>query len=215
MVRELDALAREAGLTLPWIEQLAADIFVGTFSAKFLAAAKIAAELLDGTLYARYYRIDYPAIARIDDLRLLGGDRGPSVSDTFDALCRERTGVAPARASVAHNGMVIEQAQILTTRNLATLVREVEVRPAASWVALAEQALRTAVREHDRRRAAAGWRQMVFFLSLTAEDEQRAFADRMAGPARRLAPELAALVDAAGPPFVGWRMAVPRANGNG
>jgi hypothetical protein len=42
LIHELDALATAAALDLPWVEELAADIFMGAFSAKFPAAAKIA-----------------------------------------------------------------------------------------------------------------------------------------------------------------------------
>jgi hypothetical protein len=39
LVRELAALGREAGEDLPWVEELAADIFMGRFSVKYLHAA--------------------------------------------------------------------------------------------------------------------------------------------------------------------------------
>ena len=49
LVRELAALSREAGLPLPWVEELAADIFDGRLVVKYLAAAQLAGELLAGT----------------------------------------------------------------------------------------------------------------------------------------------------------------------
>ncbi|MGW4704179.1 hypothetical protein, partial [Streptomyces sp. NPDC004285] len=60
LVRELGVLAGRAGLDAPLVEELAADIFMGTFSPKFQSAAAVAAELLGGgSLYERYYGIDY------------------------------------------------------------------------------------------------------------------------------------------------------------
>jgi hypothetical protein len=119
LVRELAALARQAGLDLPWVEELAADIFMGTFSAKFLAAAKVAAQLLRGSLYQRYYGIDADAILSLPDA---SRERwGVKTSAEFDELCRQRAGVPERGWSVAANGMVIEQAQIPTTRNLAVV----------------------------------------------------------------------------------------------
>ena len=126
LVRELSALAREAGAELPWVEELAADIFMGRFSAKFLRAAHLAGELLAGSLYARYYDIDYAALPVPDE----PGKRGSS-SAAFDALCRSRAGAPRGHGPVAANGMVIEQAQILTTHNLATLAHAVGVTPPA------------------------------------------------------------------------------------
>ncbi len=62
LVRELGVLARSCDLGAPFVEELAADIFMGAFGPKFLTAARIAGELLGGTLYERYYGIDYAAI---------------------------------------------------------------------------------------------------------------------------------------------------------
>lgn len=62
LVRELGVLARQAELDAPFVEELAADIFTGTFTPKYLAAARAAADLLGGTLYERYYAIDYAAV---------------------------------------------------------------------------------------------------------------------------------------------------------
>ncbi|WP_235079289.1 hypothetical protein [Amycolatopsis orientalis] len=55
LVRELGALAKQAGLPMPLVEEVAADIFMGTFTAKWRAAAEITSRTMAGTLYARYY----------------------------------------------------------------------------------------------------------------------------------------------------------------
>jgi hypothetical protein len=55
LVSEMSALAAQAALPLPLTEEVAADIFTGTFTTKWNEAAAAASSLLDGTLYARYY----------------------------------------------------------------------------------------------------------------------------------------------------------------
>jgi hypothetical protein len=84
LVRELSTLGQEAGDDLPWVEELAADIFMGRFSGKYLRAAQLAGQLLTDSLYAHYYDIDYPALTAIT----VTGRRGPDAasSDAFDAL---------------------------------------------------------------------------------------------------------------------------------
>lgn len=180
LVGELDTLARQAGLTIPLVEEIAADIFVGAFSTKFLWAAQLAAQVLAGTLYERYYGIDYQEIRDIEP------GAGTPTSVTFAALCQRRAGAAPTSYSAAANGMVIEQAQILTTHNLAALVGSVGVVPASGWDALARRCLRATLtlvsRIHHNpyplgmvKDAAYAWRQMLFFLSLTEVRDQREF----------------------------------------
>jgi hypothetical protein len=75
LVRELAALGREAGEDLPWVEELAADIFMGRFSAKYLRAAQLAGHLLADSLYARYYDIDYAALPAVTQSAATGGRR--------------------------------------------------------------------------------------------------------------------------------------------
>ncbi|WP_250001675.1 hypothetical protein [Actinoplanes sp. M2I2] len=167
LVRELAALSRAADLDLPWVEELAADIFMGRFSPKFLRAAHLAGELLAGSLYARYYDIDFAALPAPGD-----------GSAAFDALCHVRAAVPRGhRGSVAGNGMVIEQAQILTTHNLATLVRPVGVSPTRGWAEQARRTFATVLKSAERierhprplplvKDIAYAWRHLVFFLSL-------------------------------------------------
>jgi hypothetical protein len=171
LVRELGVLARQSDVDAPLVEELAADIFMGTFSPKFLKAARIAGELLRGTLYERYYGIDYNAI---HNLTVAG----------LAQLCAERAGETSRSWSVASNGKVIEQAQILTTHNLATLVHQVGIAPEPGWADLARRCFgtvcRLTARVQDNPRplgtikdAAYAWRQMLFHLSLCPPAEQR------------------------------------------
>ncbi|GAA1438668.1 transcriptional regulator [Nocardiopsis tropica] len=206
LVREFNAVSRSAGLDLPWLEELAADIFTGEFAPKFLRAAKAAAALVEGTAYARYYDIDCAGVLALEEAPPAGSaDR----TSPFALLCAERAGLRGA--GVASSGTVIEQAQILTTHNLATLVGA-GAAPAAGWADLAWRAHALAVAAVERlplvgtprghvRSAAFSWRQAVFFLSLCPVPEQREAVARMEEslPARprhtreRMAPVVAGL----------------------
>jgi hypothetical protein len=186
-VTELDALAREAGVPLPLVEELAADIFMGTFSARFLAAAKLAGRLLEGSLYARYFGIDYERILALDDVERRHAHAAPT-SPGFDAYCMARAGKPSRRWSVAANGTVIEQAQVLTTHNLAALTGPFGVGEALTidWPSVARRSFARQLVLADRLRAnrrplrmvkdlAYGWRQTIFFLSRMRADEVEAF----------------------------------------
>lgn len=188
LVRELAVLARQAELGAPLVEELAADIFMGTFSSKFMVAARVAAELLSGgSLYERYYAVDYAAVREVAVTEAADASRRthpPRTSPGFTRLCFDRAGVPDSGSwSVAGNGKVIEQAQILTTHNLATLVRRVGVGPATGWEDLARRSFTTVCRLTTRvagnprplstiKGAAYAWRQMIFHLSLCTPDEQ-------------------------------------------
>lgn len=189
LITELDALARSAGLSLPWVEELAADIFTGTFTGKFVEASKVAADLLDGRLYSRYYGIDWAPLRAVGEVK----DRwGRSTAPGFAELCALRAGPRQGPGSwVAKNGMVLEQQQILTTHNLALLLGPLGLRARLQphLGALARRCLRWIGQQlalprptvHDRLRmvknVAYAWRQMVFFLSFVEPDELAAVLD--------------------------------------
>src|SRR3712207_9429595 len=108
LLQEIRSLAEGAGLSLPIVDEVAADIFMGTFTEKYLRAAQHAGALLAGTLYERYYDISYARIQQIDDVTT--SRYGASISPAFARLCFERAGALPAggRGSVARNGKGIE-----------------------------------------------------------------------------------------------------------
>ncbi|MFJ6783351.1 hypothetical protein [Streptomyces yangpuensis] len=216
LVREMSHLARQADLSAPFTEELAADIFMGTFSPKFLTAARTTADLLEDSLYPRYYGIDCAAVRSMAVVHAadgLGRTRPARTAPAFDRLCGERAGTDTARSwSPAGNGTVIEQAQILTTHNLAVLVRHAGIAPEAGWEALTEKGFtavcRLVARIHGHPRplgtikdAAYAWRQTLFFLSLCPPGRQAALVQRMAAEAAgqpwhtaaRLAPVIAGL----------------------
>jgi hypothetical protein len=96
LVRELAALGREAGEDLPWVEELAADVFMGRFSAKYLRAAQLAGRLLAGSLYARCYDIDYSALPAITETGRRERGRRPAVRRSMRCAAG-----APVRWAVA------------------------------------------------------------------------------------------------------------------
>lgn len=206
LVSELRAVTRLAGIQLPLVEELAADIFMGSFTPKFLQAAKLAARLLDGSLYERYYDIDYRRIVVIDDLTK--NQWGVHSSKAFNDLCLERAEYRKDDFSVARNGKAIEQAQILTTHNLATTLgpfgigeyvhldfTDLSARCAEAAIKLAARAC---VPGNDSplksvKNAAYAWRQMIFFLSMLDAEAQSQAVNTVGqridcvshGPARR------------------------------
>lgn len=220
LVRELNGLAGTASSPVRFVEELAADIFMRDFSAKFVRAAKVAAELLSDGLYTRYYGIDTARVLALDEKHDPAG---------FAALCVERA--HDPEWSVPGNGTIIEQAQILTTHNLAALTLS-GARPADGWVEAARRAHLHTVRLVETlpkvfdvlahvKNAAFAWRQTVFLLSLCPLEEQRAslkwmshLSERQPAHVRaRLAPALAGLraVVEGRPPdsdggtvFLGW-----------
>ncbi len=186
LLQELSALAKGADLKLPLVEEIAADIFMGAFSMKFLEAAQTAARLLRGTLYERYYGIPTELILQLDDReKKWGKDASPG----FAALCTERAGAKGEGSWVARNGTILEQAQILTTHNLAVLFDGLglleTLRPSLPY--LARQCFRWGGRQQTMKvdhwkarlqmvkNTAYAWRQMVFFLSFLDRPAQEAF----------------------------------------
>jgi len=190
LLQELRQMAQTAGLDLPLVEELAVDIFMGRFTPKFEDAARHAAELLEGSLYARYYNIDYAALRT-----QLGSS--PSEKPTrrrkwiirpanpaLAELCASRAGVSSGFGSTVRNGMIIEQQQILTTQNLAVLFSGLHLADALGdriddlpwrcflWVCDRQQ---VKVANHHARliqlkNAAYAWRQMIFYLSLMSPE---------------------------------------------
>ncbi len=173
LVTELSALAAAAAVELPLVEELAADIFMGSFTVKFAEAAKIAARLLEGSLYHRYFGIEASQIAA---LPVPTG----KTADAFATLCERRAQPATGYG-VARNGKVIEQCQILTTHNLGVLFDRLALRDsfAPHVRAAAEQCFTYVVRQlrmaGDYRQqlvrvknTAYAWRQMVFYLSFVS-----------------------------------------------
>jgi hypothetical protein len=148
-------------------------------------------------------------------IAMTGTADGSAPSQPFSVLCAQRAhGQAAGGWSVARNGMVIEQSQILTTHNMAPLVvgLGLEGELAAQAGELARRAFDWAVATEGRsdgawhhrlrrvKNAAYAWRQMVFFLAWMAPEAQAAFcawAEERVGEAQglqeRFAPALRGL----------------------
>jgi hypothetical protein len=179
LISEMSTLATQAGLSLPLVEEVAADIFMGTFTEKWARAAVVASTSLRGTLYARYYTLPDPLPA------------------DFAALCaarsaEARTGSEPG-SFVAVNGTILEQSQILTTCNLAALTESLHLHDQLTRLApaLADRAFVWLVHRlqqpptHRRaqlqsvKNAAFAWRQALYFLSLCEPSVHAAAMDRL------------------------------------
>lgn len=162
----------------PFLEELASDIFMGGFSDKYAKAARDAAPLLEGSAYARYY--DVGPVTDVVTGKALG------------VLCYDRVDKHGKGSHIARNGAAIEQAQILTTHNLALLASfGVEPSDGDAWDSWASGAwhqvvlsLRRAAKSYANHRytralaytkdAAYALRQALFFLVQAgdgAEDE--------------------------------------------
>ncbi|WP_410611713.1 hypothetical protein [Amycolatopsis sp. lyj-109] len=203
LLRELGALAKQAGRPMPLLEELAADIFVGTFTEKWRTAAAATGRIMAGTLYARYYDLPDESRWAAPRRRLFG-----RTADDFAAVCEARAG--RRRRSVAGNGMVIEQSQILTTHNLAVLTETLGLGPRLAGPERAGQVFTWVVRhlggQHHWNRqlvknVAYAWRQALFFLSFCEPDEQRAAVARLgelvtqAGLEERFGPAVTGLAE--------------------
>ncbi len=186
LVQEMGALARSADLKLPLVEEIAADIFMGTFTMKWAEAARIAADAMQNTLYARYY--DLPTAAAMSEPRAPTTHWGKGTADAFAMRCKERASEAGTTGGsrVAGNGAILEQSQILTTHNLAVLMNGLGLTESLRALApsLVERTLRWIVRRQHQsigrfiarlqmlKNTAYAWRQAIFFLSLCSEEVQ-------------------------------------------
>ncbi|MDO9346165.1 MAG: hypothetical protein Q7T99_22105 [Pseudomonas sp.] len=182
LLQEFGALADSADLDLPFVEEVAADIFMGKFSTKFADTARRAGRVIAGSLYARYYAIDTDELA---SLEIRGRRRARVASEAFASLCAKRAGAKLGTWHPATNGTILEQQQILTTQNLALLFDELGLKGLLStrlggmaqasfeWVCKRQQ-MHT-VLYHARlimlKNTAYAWRQMVFYLAMLEEHE--------------------------------------------
>lgn len=183
LLQEIRALCERADVKVPIVEEIAADIFMGEFTEKYLQAAQHAAMLLRGSLYERYYGVPYARVLKLA-VTPPARKKAPAQAKELYALCCELAAegkVGPR--SVARNGRILEQEQIVTTHNLATLTQALglgeSLRPewpelarrCFTWICKEQQRPFThfRLRLHMRKNTAYAFRQMIFFLSLCAE----------------------------------------------
>ncbi|ALG08154.1 hypothetical protein [Kibdelosporangium phytohabitans] len=188
LVAELGALTGRAGLKLPLVEEVAADIFMGRFTRKWQDAALVASRTMAGTLYSDYY--DLPGESTWTGERKTTWWNRRRTADVFGELCERRAREAglPKWRSTAGNGAIIEQSQILTTHNLAVLVTELDladqVRERAGELAwhTFDWVVRRLTQPADSghaaliqvKNAAYAWRQAIFLLSFATPEQQKA-----------------------------------------
>lgn len=186
LLQELRALAHASGLVIALVDELAADIFMGKFSSKFGEAVKLAAAQLQGTLYAEYYEINIAYLLRIN----FGQSHQ---AQGLAEICAHRAGVKLGSWSPASNGCVIEQQQILTTQNLATLwsIPEICERLEPKLESMIHSTFQWLLSELSARRpdshskliaiknAAYAWRQLLFYLSQLPKDSVPVKIDEM------------------------------------
>ncbi|MCH4897327.1 MULTISPECIES: hypothetical protein [Pseudomonas] len=175
LLQEFSSLAESAKLDLPFVEEIAADIFMGAFSGKFVKAAKRSVRLMAGSLYARYYDIDMDQLAALPKQR-----NSRSNSGVLAGLCARRANADIGRWSPANNGTIIEQQQILTTQNLAILFDDLDLKTLLhdrlgsmaeacfKWICSRQQ---MQIKFYHARlvmlkNTAYAWRQMMFYLSM-------------------------------------------------
>lgn len=190
LLQELRSLAEQAKLDVPLVDEVAADIFMGSFSPKFAQAARIAGDLLSDSAYSKYYGLDYSRITTPAEHNRLFSFKNKSV-DTFSEYCRELAGPNAQRGwSVAANGIVIEQQQILTTQNLAALFSALDLQHTLSdrlvdlaracfiWICRKQQLKLTDYHAAlvVMKNTAYAWRQMIVFVSLASRDRRIEFA---------------------------------------
>lgn len=199
LLQELRALAKAADLSVDLLDELAADIFMGTFSRKYGDATKLAAAQMQGTLYANYYEINTDEILKAN----FGSKH---VATGLAEICARRAGVKSGSnffsfetamggvvGSPASNGCVIEQQQILSTQNLASLfsIPELSAELQANLREMSEATFdwllnELALPRTDRhscliavKNGAYAWRQMLYYLSKLPHDEVVEFVDAM------------------------------------
>lgn len=195
LLQELNALSKGAALELPLVDELAADIFMGKLSVNFAKAALFAADLLSKSFYATYYGIEYSQVQKVlAPARIATGkidQTTQGIADAFVRLCASRAGVELGGWDPAKNGMIIEQQQVLTTQNLATLYSGLRLRGSLEIhsVAMAKQCFtwicrRLQMKPHSwheelitLKNAAYAWRQMIFYLALSSKDNLTQFLD--------------------------------------
>lgn len=199
LLQELRALVNDAELDLPLVDELAADIFMGQFTPKFAAAAQLAADLLENSLYTRYFGIDWNQVRALPKDGKQAGkgifawfSQQPLKTDPLAELCAARAKVPLGTWKPATNGMILEQQQIITTQNLAGIFVRLELssKLQSKLPEMADHCLQWVVHRlnvktadwHSRliavKNCAYAWRQMIFYLSLISTTEQALFLSK-------------------------------------
>ncbi|MGB0900678.1 hypothetical protein [Halocynthiibacter sp.] len=168
LITEMSGLAELAGINIPFTREIAADIFMGRFSDNYSKAALISRTYYSGKLYDCYYRLNTPGMP-----------------GSFTDRCFQRANVRDRfNWSVASNGLLIEQQQILTSHNLAQIFTVLNLhdldfaqmaQDCFNWICHAHQTPKSNWRAalQTTKNCAFAWRQMIAFLSELSPAQQR------------------------------------------
>ncbi len=183
LLQELRALMAQCNERIPLTDEVAADIFMGGFSPKFVEAALIAADHMEDTLYEKYYDIDYSEIRK--NCSTSNGKYETTQMKYFSAMCNDRAGGSKNAYSVAANGKIIEQQQIITTHNLVQLTSfagkhnvtiEFEELAIKSFKWVSKRFKSKSNNFYANlimvKNIAYAWRQMIFYISKLEADRQ-------------------------------------------
>jgi hypothetical protein len=195
---ELENLAVQSGTKLTLVSEIEVESTGQSFHPTHTAAGCVAILLLQGTFYSGYFGLsewaqDVPH--HLPDV--LDAERFKGLEDAFKNRCRIRAEES-GTADVSHQQLwdhttAIEQAEILTTDNLATLVFGLDLTDAlrengatygskALFWCIQEMRSSRALRRHRERKGrhygayrklAIAWRQAIFFLSFAPGEEVR------------------------------------------
>jgi hypothetical protein len=176
LLQSMRSLILDAGIKeLYMTDELAADIFYGSFSSKFSAMALVAAKALKGTLYERYYGL----AEHWAELEKEGAD-----AEQFSIICCKAAGVGRwvGYRGIAENGSIIEAQQVLTTHNLAQLVTTLDLKDKVDWnvlviktwnwiLELFDQLVKPGASDwrgslQNGKDVAYAWRQLIFYMSM-------------------------------------------------
>ena len=174
LVEQMQDLAKRGNLKIPFVPEIAADIFMGTFSPRFEQAAQITAQRYKGKLYGRYYNL--PETVQTGSL---------------GSLCSERAGKSSRQGfSVAYNGTVIEQALILTSHNMAGVFNALDLSgldcealslKCFTWLCDRLELIPPTYHAEliSLKNSAYAWRQMVALMSELPESELNAVITKL------------------------------------
>jgi hypothetical protein len=187
LVEQLNAFYDAGGRECVFICEQTADIFMGSFAPAYDEAALVAASMLEGSLYEKYYGLDYDKLRSRTEVmkrrapRVIPWGKKTRRGALYEAVMAHSAEYGGRKGfCVVGNGMLIEHAMIYTTHNLATLVSE-GARPEKPYEELAFEAFARAVglirrftgptgKLRHMKNAAYAWRQALFFLSISQSE---------------------------------------------
>eukprot|EP01117_Protostelium_nocturnum_P018124 TRINITY_DN7513_c0_g1_i1.p1 TRINITY_DN7513_c0_g1~~TRINITY_DN7513_c0_g1_i1.p1 ORF type:complete len:824 (+),score=268.02 TRINITY_DN7513_c0_g1_i1:117-2474(+) len=177
----IDDILRPSKTDFPLTKELASDIFMHSFSQTFVNATKKSFELLQGTLYQRYFGLT--------SVNEKVAKASFSEKELYD-LCIQLSKANPGGWNTANNGKIIEACMILSTHNLAVMYSHPVIRKKLEgvvqtlpskifWRICKDVSLLSGMpwkaQLQTVKDASYAWRQMIFFASLLPNGGDVAF----------------------------------------